>query len=138
MTGFVIDASAFAPFIIPDEKQDLIPGMVELLAESGAIAPQHWPMEITNLTLMCLRRDRISAQDVPYILGNARNANVVIDDSTADLCWSRIFDLSLRHRLTIYDAAYLELAIRRDLPLATADKALAKAAREHTLKLLGE
>ncbi|MEY2926326.1 MAG: hypothetical protein RL367_803, partial [Pseudomonadota bacterium] len=134
MTGFVIDATAFAPFIIPDEAQDLIPGMVDLLMDKGAIAPQHWPLEVANLAIMCCRRNRISELELPIVLGDARNANVRIDDATADLAWGRTVDLAMRHCLTIYDAAYLELAIRLDLPLATLDKALAAAAREHVVR----
>ena len=128
MSALVVDASAFAPFIIPDEAQNVVPGLEDTMTESGAIVPQHWPLEIANMVLVAARRKRIIAETVRDAITSARSANVRIDNRTASEAFDASLALAQRHELSSYDAAYLELAKRLGLPLATRDKALARAA----------
>lgn len=137
MSAFVIDASAFGALIVPDEKNDLIPGLIDLLGEKGALAPQHWRLEIANLALMAVRRQRLAQAELPGLLAAAQDADVVIDDETHSVAWGATLDLALAHGLTVYDAAYLELAKRSGLPMATLDRRLADAARREGVELLG-
>ena len=92
------------------------------------LVPPHWPTEVSNGVLRAKRRGRVTESEVVYFLSNLRSFNVAI------YIWE---DLSLlhdvrrlaeRHNLTAYDAAYLELAIRARLPLASLDATLITAA----------
>ncbi len=137
MTAFVIDASALGPLIVPDEAGDLLTGMIDLLDREGAIAPQHWRLEVANLMRMAVRRDRLHASALPGLVSLLRDLPVEIDGETVEEAWGRTLALSSRHDLTVYDAAYLELAQRRGVPLATLDRALVRAARKEGIDLLG-
>jgi len=137
MTRCVADASAFGPLLIPDEEHDLIAGLTEMLSNDGVVVPQHWPLEIGNLAIVAARRNRIEVDEARDVLAKLRDANIIVDDATGDRAWSHTFALASAHGLTIYDAAYLELAIRSHLPIATRDTHLARAARAENVAVLG-
>lgn len=120
-----MDASVLLAWLMPDEVDERADTIVRMLSATSAVAPAIWPMEIRNAFLVGERRKRLDSattQDLVAILGTYP---VEIDSGT-DL--DRAMDLARAHRLTIYDAAYLELATRRKLPLARLDTRLAAAA----------
>ncbi|WP_245453219.1 type II toxin-antitoxin system VapC family toxin [Aquibium carbonis] len=123
--SFVMDASVILAWILPDEVSERADAIVRSLSVTGAVAPAIWPMEIRNALLSAERRRRIdpaTTQELLAILGT----HPVAIDNHIDL--DRAMLLARNHRLTLYDAAYLELATRRRLPLATLDGRLAAAA----------
>ncbi len=123
---FVIDASVTACWLMPDEVHPLATAAYEALAKDHAIVPRLWWYEVRNLLVVNERRGRLSADKTDRALGVLRRHPIEFDhapDETAVLALAR------RHRLTVYDAAYLELAQRLAIPLATLDTALAVAAR---------
>jgi predicted nucleic acid-binding protein len=136
MTAFVVDASALGPFLIPDEVENSIPDMLDLIASDGAIAPQHWKLEIANLLRMAVRRKRMQPDALSGLVKMLGDLDIEIDDSTGQNAWGRTLVLSSQHDLSAYDAAYLELALRIGRPLATLDDALTKAARSEKVELL--
>ncbi len=99
------------------------------MTDMGAIAPMLWPLEALNGLLAAERRRRISSPQWEVLAGFLRDLPVSLDQHTSDEAWEGALALALRWRLTVYDAAYLELAQRRRLPLATVDRDLVAAAR---------
>ncbi len=133
----ILDASAFAPIVISDERESLLPGVQEGLSTGGFVVPSHWHMEVANLLLVALRRGRIASVDRDRGVSTVGAIIVDVDRRTSDVLFGRTWDLSERHKLTIYDAAYLELADRLRLPLATSDQALMSAAKRESVALFG-
>jgi predicted nucleic acid-binding protein len=82
MTAFVVDASALGPFLIPDEVENSIPDMLDLIASDGAIAPQHWKLEIANLLRMAVRRKRMQPDALSGLVKMLGDLDIEIDDST--------------------------------------------------------
>jgi predicted nucleic acid-binding protein len=102
--------------------------VVRTIPAESRFVPSHFWIEVTNALLMAERRKRVSQADMAQSLQLAFALPVVTDDETSHRCPKDTLALAREFRLTIYDAAYLELAIRRGAGLATLDKALARAA----------
>jgi len=94
------------------------------------VVPGHWILEVTNGLLLAARRGRLRPDEDLEIMERLVQLGVRVDDETWDRGWRETLFLARRFGLTTYDAAYLELAARRDAPLATTDTALALAAGE--------
>lgn len=126
---FVVDASVALAWCFPDEKALYPQAVLDSLAGDRALVPSHWPLEVANSLLVGERRKRSTQADTVHWLGFLTTLPITLDDETPARAWSDILDLARRHDLSEYDAAYLELAIRRGLPLATLDRPLRAAAR---------
>lgn len=133
---FVIDNSVALAWCFEDEQTDGVMALLDRVAEDGAVAPQLWPLEALNGLLNAERRGRVSTQARRRLTGFLQDLPIVIDDETAGRVWAATAPLSEAHRLTAYDAAYLELALRLNLPLATRDLALIEAAKAAGVPLL--
>jgi predicted nucleic acid-binding protein len=125
---FVVDASVVGCWSLPDE--DHPEGERLLVAGSrGAMAvPFHFPAEIANVVLTSERRRRITPEQARAARRAIDTLSFNIDASAFDTVWIAAYPLAVRHGLTLYDALYLELALRLNLPLATFDGALRRAA----------
>ncbi|MDO8545155.1 MAG: type II toxin-antitoxin system VapC family toxin [Opitutaceae bacterium] len=126
----VIDGSTTLGFLLTDEQPGSATKALDAL-ESGVptIVPAHWCVEVANGLIMAERRKRASQADITEALNLVAALPVVTDDETAQRAVSDTAALARQHGLTIYDAAYLELAMRRGASLATTDNDLAKAAK---------
>lgn len=106
-------------------------------AVTGYLAvPALWPFEVVNSLTFQLRRKKISSDEC---LGARRlldRFRISIDDEGMRFASTRLADLALEHGLTVYDAAYLELVVRKQLPLASRDGDLNKAAKRCGVRLL--
>ncbi len=132
---FVLDASVVASWALePDEEELAIIAKVQL-RDGSALVPELWTLEVRNALLTAERRGRISEANVGAFL-TALVQSPIDGDHDADP--RAILALARAWRLTVYDAAYLELALRRALPLASLDRALVAAARGAGVKLLDE
>lgn len=136
MSGFVVDASITAAWVLPDEFHPRAEALKQRLNAEDAHVPAVWPAEVANALLMAERRRRVSAEDVQAALADLRGPGIVIDEADRDRTWTDTIRLAREHRLTVYDAAYLELASRLSLPLATSDKRLGEAAERAGAALL--
>ena len=125
----VLDASAVLAWAYSDETgwPDQV---MEAVGAESAFVPCHWILEVTNSLLTGERRGRIDADQHREILARVRILPIQADPFIAEIGWQIIPAFAKRHRLTTYDAAYLELAIRLEAPLATLDQDLARAARK--------
>lgn len=99
-----------------------------MVARDGAVAPSHWPLEVANALTTAARRGRIDRTYRDLVLADLSALPVDLDQETAAQAWGASLHLAEELQLTVYDAAYIELARRRDLPLATLDRALERAA----------
>ena len=102
------------------------------------MVPALWYWEMANGLLVASRRGRKEWSEVRPQLEWLGALDIVVDDDSISAAWHLTASIALRHRLTAYDAAYLELALRRSLPLATLDKALARAARAEGVEVIGD
>lgn len=135
MTSIVVDASFAGLIVLPDETTpELALDLGDRLAEHENLVPAHWHLETASLLLTAQRRKRISTfADALEIL---RSWRITVDGEGAASAWTSTLALAQKHGLTAYDAAYLELAIRRGVVLATVDGALVSAARKAGVDIL--
>ena len=128
MTEAVIDSSIAITWCFEDEATSETDALFERVRDEGAIVPDVWHLEIGNALLQAEQRGRISANDVASRLSLIADLPISLDPETAGRAWRDTLALARSERLTVYDAAYLELAVRRRLPLFTLDRDLASAA----------
>lgn len=127
---FVLDASTTLAWVLPDESDDHLRGLLDQLADDWAVVPGVWALEVGNTLLVALRKGRLTGDEVGVISGAVLELPIVADPTTAEECLGEVLALGNRHGLSTYDASYLALALRRGLPLATADRRLRVAAGE--------
>jgi predicted nucleic acid-binding protein len=128
--NLVIDASATLPWYFQDEASSESELIFDRVASVGAIVPAHWKLEVANGFQTALRRRRISSDYRDESLADLGLLPIDIDPETNARAWLDTLQIAGRFGLTPYDAAYLELALRRHLPLATLDKDLRRAASD--------
>lgn len=131
--ALVLDASSLIAWLLGDEAAPAADAAIEMAQEDQAVAPVIWWYEIRNAIAVNERRGRLLPHDAEHLLSVISRLQVEIDRDTPDA----IMSIARRHRLTIYDAAYLELALRRALPLATLDRGLARAAAAEKIAVIG-
>jgi len=134
LIGFVIDASVLATWFLEDEVDPRVEFIVESLARLGACAPSLFVFEIRNALLVNERRRRVTAAQSAEFVRELSRTRIRLEAPSHDL---DLLALARERDLTVYDAAYLELAIREGLPLATLDRALEKAAFAEGVALFG-
>jgi predicted nucleic acid-binding protein len=136
--SMVLDISATLAWVYADETSSPILQVFERVLESEAWVPGLWRLEIANVLEMGVRRKRHNAGFKDATLSDLSLLPISLDPHTNDHAWGATVQLAARHGLTVYDAAYLELALRRDLPLASLDRELRAAAKVEKVVLLGE
>lgn len=124
----MLDSSVALAWFFADEGEATLV-VLEQVGEAGAVVPPLWRYEVANGFLMAERRGRIDAEYRARSLARLATLAITSDEESDRRCWDATVALAEAHRLTVYDAAYLELAQRRGLPLATLDAALARTAR---------
>jgi predicted nucleic acid-binding protein len=135
--SLVLDSSVALAWCFEDEHTPATLAILNQITEEGAIAPTIWPLEVLNGLTMAERRGRLHSVRRHQLAGFLHDLPVNLDQETAEQAWTSTTQLSERHRLTFYDAAYLELAQRLELPLATLDQELRGAANAVGISLLG-
>jgi predicted nucleic acid-binding protein len=135
--GFVADASVAMAWVVESQSSQATDN---LLADAGTGAsvyvPVLWAFEVANALLILKRRGRIDQQEYDQARLDLRGLRPLLDEQGPQLALSSTCELAERYELSAYDAAYLELAIRRTVPLATRDAALNKAARSAGVRIL--
>ena len=137
MNRFVLDASVAVAWCFEDEASSAADTILDQLVSSEAIAPAIWPVEVGNALLVGERRKRISAAEISRSLGLLGALNIRLDDAGLRLDVDDLVGLARSQKLSLYDAAYLSLAMREGVPLATLDRALGKAAKRVGVRVLG-
>ncbi len=133
----VIDASFIASLLLPGEAAEESATQLERIKEGGAVAPTLWQLEVANMLLTAERRRRIDSSQFSRIVDAVDSLPVALHPALTAKQRGDLLHLARKHKLTAYDAAYLELALRLDLPLATIDSRLLAAAEAEGAKLAG-
>ncbi len=135
--SLVLDSSATLAWIFGDETTEAIRQVFEDVAEYGAVVPSLWRLEVANTLTIAVRRGRIEAAFRNAALVDLALLDITTDQQTDNQAWQDTLSLADRFGLTSYDAAYLELAQRRNLPLATLDRQLRESAIKAGTRTLG-
>lgn len=126
---FVLDASVTLSWYFRDETTEAGAPLRDSLLAGGAFVPSLWPIEVGNALVVATRKGRISSAERWRICETLLTLPIEIESPAPALVRGATADLAISHRLTVYDASYLELAVRKGFPLATLDRSLAAAAR---------
>ena len=132
MSEVILDASITTGWLLEDEQDPRSLAVQAQVHREGAIVPRHWHFEVANSLLFAERRGRLQPGRAKRQLRSLNGLPISLDDSP-DIELS--FDLAVLHSLTLYDAIYLELALRTGLPLATLDGDLVRVAPESGVEL---
>ena len=133
---FVLDASVALAWSFRDERNAYAHRVLRRLEDDPALVPAVWMLEVANGLLVADRRGRFTAADVAQVYGVLADLPIEWSDLTLDQALGPVLDLARVHGLSAYDAAYLELAMREGLPLATQDDALRGAAERAGVPLM--
>ena len=130
MNSFVVDSSVALAWILPDEQDARADSLADALQGAPACAPALWWLEVGNALLTALRRKRLTDREAERLFKVLEALPIEFDSAPPAHVAPDVFALAKKLGLTNYDAAYVELAKRRGLPLATLDAALAEGARK--------
>lgn len=125
---FILDASVALAWHFEDESSEYADRVLGRLQEDDAIVPALWPLEVANGLLAAERRGRLSAADVAQVHAILSDLPVTVHELTLEDALGPVVDLARAQSLSAYDAAYLDLAMREGLSLATQDHDLRRAA----------
>ena len=129
--AFVADASVAIGWVHPAQATRQTAAMLDAIADGATLeVPALWPLEVANALIVLVRRRKLSEDERQAGLGWLRGLRLRIDHESASVAFSRLSELAGAHQLSVYDAAYLELAQRRTLVLGSKDGALRKAAKQ--------
>ena len=136
--SFVADASVAVGWVHPDQATSQTAAMLQAIADGAALEiPALWPLEVANALTVLVRRRKLTEDERQAGLGWLRGLRLQVDYEMASLAFSRLSELATARQLSVYDAAYLELAQRRRLALGCADGSLRKAAKRCGVALWG-
>ena len=122
-------------WLFGDERTPVVEQVITRIVTEGAMVPSLWRLEVANVLRGAVRRGRCDEAYADRSLERLSRLPIRVDDETDDHAWGRTRTLSREEDLTLYDAAYLELAIRRQCPIASQDAALIGAARRNGVGL---
>jgi predicted nucleic acid-binding protein len=134
--SIVVDASMTIAWLFADERTDAAHAVMMRVVSGGAVVPSLWRLEVANVLRSAVRRGRCDEAYVDRSLARLGRFPIDVDDETSVHAWTATRALSREQGLTSYDAAYLELAIRKSQPLATCDAELIAAAARCGLEVL--
>jgi len=136
--SFVLDSAVALTWCFEDERTPETQLLLQRVVESGAIVPVLWPLEVLNALATAERRRRLDRDSRHTLARSLKELPIRLDLDSAAAAWTDTAALAERHQLTLYDASYLELAIRLGLPIGTLEEALRKAAQTLDVPVLGK
>ncbi len=136
--ALIIDCSIAMAWCFADEGTDETAKIQDRLVAEAAIVPAHWSLEVANVLAMAEKRKRISAADSTEFVKLLGVLDIQIDEETPARVFAHVLPLSRNHALTSHDAAYVDLALRRHLPLASLDDDLRRVATSLGVQVLGK
>lgn len=133
---FVVDNSVVMAWCFQDETSQYADKILDRLEFAVAFVPSIWPLEVCNVLLVAERKNRIGEADSTRFITLLTELPIVVEQEPAERMIKEIFALARIHKLSSYDASYLDLAMRKGLPIATTDKNLLAAARQSKVPIL--
>jgi predicted nucleic acid-binding protein len=134
--AFVLDCSMTMAWVFPDEATEATDALRESLISDSAVVPALWPIEVANVLLVATRRGRIAEGDWGRLRRALAALPIDVDPTSAERVLEAVLPLASEHRISAYDAMYLELSLRLGLPLATLDRRLSAACENAGVKTL--
>ena len=135
---FVIDTSVVMSWCFKDEINRYADVVLDLLEEATAFAPSIWPLEVGNVLLVAERRKRLSEADSMRFITLLSELPIIVEQEPPERMIHEISALAREHKLSSYDASYLDLAMRKGLSIATIDKNLIAAAKRSRVPIVME
>ena len=127
--SFVIDNSVVMAWCFKDETNQYADAILDSLEVITAVVPSIWPLEVGNVLLAAERKKRLSEADSVRFIALLTELPITIEQEPPERILKEILALARKHQLSSYDASYLDLAMRKGLPIATLDNGLIKAAK---------
>ena len=136
--SLVIDASVTLAWVFEDEVTPLTEAALDEVVRKGGRAPGLWTLEVLNVLVVAERRGRITAAQGSRFADRLFSLPIAVENTLKPTERTEVLGMARTHRLSAYDATYLELAVRTDSPLATRDDLLADAARTVGVEVFGD
>jgi predicted nucleic acid-binding protein len=136
MQDFVIDNSVVMSWCFKDETSKYTDAMLDYLEQATAYVPAIWPLEVSNVLLIAERRKRLSQSDSSRFISLLLELPIIVEPESPERMLSTILALAREYKLSSYDASYLDLAMRKGLPIATTDKNIIAAAKRSRVPIL--
>lgn len=136
--GFVMDASVAMAWCFPEAATQATHELLDRMSTETAAVPAGWFLEVANGLALAEREGRLTPAQVAGFIALVEDLELTVDDQSPGRAFAQVLDLCRAHRLTSYDALYLDLALRRQLPLASLDDELRKAATSLGVDVLGK
>jgi predicted nucleic acid-binding protein len=134
----VVDNSVVMAWCFEDEANAYADAVLECLHDGEAFVPPIWPLEVGNVLLMAERKGRLGKADVVRFVELLGDLPISVEQETPERMLTAVLVLARDTGLSTYDASYLDLAMRLDLPIATRDQSLLKAARKCGAKVFSK
>jgi predicted nucleic acid-binding protein len=136
MQDFVIDNSVVMSWCFNDETSKYTDAVLGYLEKATAYVPAIWPLEVSNVLLVAERRKRLSQADSSHFISLLFELPIIVEQESPERMFSEILALAREYKLSSYDASYLDLTMRKGLPLATVDKNIITAAKRCRVDIL--
>jgi predicted nucleic acid-binding protein len=136
--GFVIDSSIAVAWCFQDAATPATNHLLERMVTEAAAVPAWWYLEITNVLALAERKKRVTAAQVAQFIALIESLDLEVDDQAPGRAFAHLLPLCRSHELTSYDAVYVDLSLRRQLPLASLDDDLRAAAKALGIEVLGK
>ena len=137
MKQFVLDCSVAISWCLPDEvdayAEAILDRLTSIERSIAAVVPSIWSLELANVFLVSERCQRISQEDVATAISLINQLPIKVNSAISPEILNSILEIGRKYNLAAYDAAYIELAIRLDIPLATNDRRLIAAAQQSNI-----
>jgi len=133
---FVIDNSVVMTWCFKDEENPYADDILDSLENATAYVPSIWPLEVGNVLLVAERKKRLSEADSIRFIALITELPIIIEQESPERMIKEIFALARKHELSSYDASYLDLAMRKGLPIATLDNNLIDAAKRSQVPIV--
>ncbi len=133
---FVIDNSVVMAWCFKDETSQYADHILDSLEDSSGFVPSIWPLEVCNVLLVAERKKRISEAGSTRFIALLAELPIIVEQESPERMIKEIYALARKHKLSSYDASYLDLAMRKGLPIATLDKNLLSAAKRSKVPIL--
>ena len=134
--SFVIDNSVVMSWCFKDEISQYADGVLDLLQESTAFVPSIWPLEVVNVLIVAERKKRLRQADSVRFITLLSQLPIIVEYERTGTIMNDLLVLARANNLSSYDASYLDLSMRRGLPIATMDTRLIKAAKKSNVPVI--
>ena len=134
--SFVVDNSVVMAWCFKNEINLYADSVLDSLEHFTAIVPSIWPLEVGNVLLVAERKNRLSAADSIRFIALLSQLPITVDQEPPERMIKEIFALAQTHKLSTYDASYLDLAMKRGISIATLDDRLLYAAKQNNVSVM--